>query len=255
MTQEQKANDTSKTQTAIIKAVSSIIGASEKRVNDKFQKIKDDMDKVSSSNSTLEKQVKELSKQVNEANELKDKVSKIEAAMKEGKKPPVQETGDAKTVAEDTPQAAGEIAGDTYDELRMSSWAKKGKAKAGEKSKGIIAGYKAMIDEKLDRFAIKHAPKFKIARGIAGAIGAYIVAIGPVFSGIKAGFKGGSLFGTIGDEYSSLLRGVTSTISSIITDPFALAMTAAVVYAAMRVYKRMKTEYATYKSAREKGQI
>ncbi|MFA5105889.1 MAG: hypothetical protein WC506_02920 [Candidatus Micrarchaeia archaeon] len=286
--QEQKpGSGNDKIISAVTKIVSMSNQRTEKKINETFAKIKEQADSASQKADAagkkaneIENKVKNIEKQVsgfdkfktdsenllletkNVNEEAKKLLTDIKTAMESGAfKPTPAKNVDSATIdhSDARPEVNEKTGTDPRDDLRRAAWGNKIRPKDGTKqttkAKNAVSGFKAAVDARLEAYAIKHAPKFKIIRNTAIAIGSYIAAIGPVFSGIKAMFKGGSLFGTIGFEYESLFNSAANLVSSVVTNPFSLAFAGALGYAAVKVYKTMKSEYAVFKAARDKGEI
>ncbi len=165
-----------------------------------------------------------------------------------------EESGKESKKAGEKPDAPQNHYADELEAVRIAKWS--GKNRGGVSAKGnfrnALKGFKEHIDFSLSKFAINHAHRFNVYKYTGMAVAAYIGVVSPVFSGINALVKGGSMFGTLKLEYESLFTNVIDIASSIVTNPISFIITSAIGYALVKTYKFMRVEHANFKAGQGK---
>ncbi len=254
----------------IVKAVAQLIAASEKRTKNQFDQIREELDKSKAANSTLEKQVKDLvdykaktESIIEKAKTLTEKAETsitLATTMINDRKPAAIETP-ATGTAEQNASASmesvekDEKSQDPLAEIRQQKWAAKLNKTANKEkqtgAKGIWKGFKQYIDARLDAFAVGHAPRYNLYKGIGLLVGA-IAVITPLFSGASALFNGENALKALGSGYASLATSVFGIVKAAVSSLYSTVAATAIGYGAYRVFKTMKKEHAIYKEMQDK---
>ncbi|HQT44541.1 MAG TPA: hypothetical protein PLO51_01060 [Candidatus Micrarchaeota archaeon] len=279
MTNAQEAKPGDGAKNPVVKAVAQLITASEKRTATQFEKLRGELDKVKEKNSTLGKQMDDMKKQAGDLADYKEKtITLIEKAktltekaetnislatsIVEGNKSGAIQA--SATAGEQQKHVVSEELGakdekeqtvDPLDAVRQQKWAAKlNKAANKEKQPGKMAtlkGFKHYIDERLDAFAVGHAPRYNLYKGL-GILAGAIAVITPIFSGASALFNGENVLKALGSGYGSLATTIFGIAKAAVSSLYSTVAATAIGYCAVRVAKTMKREHAIYKEMQDK---